>query len=91
MNKTELVEKIADSTDLTKTDVDRVVSSFVDVVTEALVAEDKVTLKGFGNFEVRKREARTGRNPQTGETIQIKASKAPAFKASTTLKKAINN
>lgn len=90
MNKTELVEAIAKNTELTKTDVDAVLTSFVEEVTKALVAGDKVTLKGFGNFEVRKRDARTGRNPQTGETIKIKASKAPAFKASSTLKAAIN-
>lgn len=90
MNKTELVEAIAHNTELTKTDVDNVLNSFVEEVTKALVAGDKVTLKGFGNFEVRSREARTGRNPQTGETIKIKASKAPAFKASSTLKKEIN-
>ena len=77
MNKTELVEAIASSTELTKTDVDKVVT--------ALVA-----LKGFGNFEVRTRSERTGRNPRTGETMTIAASKAPAFKASSALKKAVN-
>lgn len=90
MNKAELIEAIASRTELTKTDVDKVVSSLVDVITEALAKGDKVSLKGFGNFEVRQREARTGRNPQTGETMEIAASKAPAFKASTALKKAVN-
>lgn len=90
MNKAELIEAIASKTELTKTDVDKVVSSLVDVITEALAKGDKVSLKGFGNFEVRQREARTGRNPQTGETMEIAASKAPAFKASTALKKAVN-
>ena len=82
MNKTELVEAIASSTELTKTDVDKVVT--------ALVEGDKVSLKGFGNFEVRTRSERTGRNPRTGETMTIAASKAPAFKASSALKKAVN-
>ena len=84
MNKTELVEAIASSTELTKTDVDKVVTALVDVVTDALAKGDKVSLKGFGNFEVRTRSERTGRNPRTGE------SKAPAFKASSALKKAVN-
>ena len=83
MNKTELVEAIASSTELTKTDL-------VEVVTDALAKGDKVSLKGFGNFEVRTRSERTGRNPRTGETMTIAASKAPAFKASSALKKAVN-
>ena len=81
MNKTELVEAIASSTEMTKTDVDKVVTAFVDVVTEALVKGDKVSLKGFGNFEVRERGERTGRNPRTGETMTIAASKAPDRKS----------
>ena len=83
MNKTELVEAIASSTEMT-------VTAFVDVVTEALVKGDKVSLKGFGNFEVRERGERTGRNPRTGETMTIAASKAPAFKSSSALKNAVN-
>jgi len=90
MNKTELIEAIASKTEMTKTDVDKVVSSLVEVVTDALANGDKVSLKGFGNFEVRNRDARTGRNPRTGETMEIAASKAPAFKASSALKKAVN-
>ena len=90
MNKTELVEAIASSTEMTKTDVDKVVTAFVDVVTEALVKGDKVSLKGFGNFEVRERGERTGRNPRTGETMTIAASKAPEFKYSSALKNAVN-
>ena len=90
MNKTELVEAIASSTEMTKTDVDKVVTAFVDVVTEALVKGDKVSLKGFGNFEVRERGERTGRNPRTGETMTIAASKATAFKSSSALKNAVN-
>ena len=90
MNKTELVEAIASSTEMTKTDVDKVVTAFVDVVTEALVKGDKVSLKGFGNFEVRERGERTGRNPRTGETMTIAASKAPAFKSKKKKKNAVN-
>ena len=90
MNKTELVEAIASSTELTKTDVDKVVTALVEVVTDALAKGDKVSLKGFGNFEVRTRSERTGRNPRTGETMTIDSSKAPAFKASSALKKAVN-
>ena len=90
MNKTELVEAIASSTELTKTDVDKVVTALVEVVTDALAKGDKVSLKGFVNFEVRTRSERTGRNPRTGETMTIAASKAPAFKASSALKKAVN-
>ena len=90
MNKTELVEAIASSTEMTKTDVDKVISSFVEVVTDALTKGDKVSLKGFGNFEVRTRGERTGRNPRTGEIMTIATSKAPAFKASSALKKAVN-
>ena len=67
---------------LEKTDVDKVITSFIEVVTDALVKGEKVSLKGFGNFEIRERGERTGRNPRTGETMTIAASKAPAFKAS---------
>lgn len=90
MNKAELIEAIASSTEMTKTDVDKVITSFVDVVTDALTKGEKVSLKGFGNFEVRERGERTGRNPRTGETMEIAASKVPAFKASSTLKNIIN-
>lgn len=90
MTKNELVEAIASKTELTKTDVDKVITSFADVITDALVKGDKVSLKGFGNFEVRTRSERTGRNPRTGETMTIAASKSPAFKASSALKKAVN-
>ena len=93
MNKTELVEAIASSTELTKTDVDKVVTALVEVVTDALAKGDKVSLKGFGNFEVRTRSERTGRNPRTGETMTILSSKAPAFKSKFCIKKKllINN
>ena len=90
MNKTELIESIATKTEMTKTDVDKVVTALVDVVTEALANGDKVSLKGFGNFEVRTRSGRMGRNPKTGEVMEISASKVPAFKESSTLKNAVN-
>lgn len=90
MNKNELVEKVAASSGLTKSQADGAVSAVVEALTEALKAGDKVTLKGFGTFEVRSRNARMGRNPRTNETMEIKASKAPAFKASSTLKKVVN-
>ena len=90
MNKTELIEAIASRTDMTKTDVDKVISSLVDVITDALADGDKVSLKGFGIFEVRARDARICINPRTGETMEIAASKVPAFKASSALKKVVN-
>lgn len=90
MNKTELVEKVATSAGLTKAQADAAVNAFVETLTDVLKAGDKITLKGFGTFEVRQREARTGRNPRTGETMTIAASKAPAFKASSALKKVVN-
>lgn len=90
MNKNELVEAIASNTELTKTDVDKVINALTDVVTETLAKGDKVSIKGFGNFEVRTRSERTGRNPRTGETMTIAASKVPAFKSSSALKKAVN-
>ena len=90
MNKNELVEAIALSTEITKTDVDKVVTSLTEVITDELEKGDSVSLKGFGTFEVRRRSERTGRNPRTGETLVIPASKVPAFKVSSALKKAVN-
>ena len=90
MNKTELVEKVAESAGLTKTQAEAAINAFVETITDGLKAGDKITLKGFGTFEVRQREAREGRNPRTGETMTIAASKAPAFKASSALKTVIN-
>ena len=90
MNKNELVEAIALSTEITKTDVDKVVTSLTEVITDELEKGDSVSLKGFGTFEVRSRSERTGRNPRTGETLVIPASKLPAFKVSSALKKAVN-
>ncbi len=89
MNKTELVEAVAKSSGLSKVDANKAVDAVFDSVTNALVAGDKVTLIGFGTFETRERAARTGRNPRTGEELQIAASKTPAFKAGKKLKDAV--
>ena len=91
MNKAELIAAVAAKTGDTKKGVEASVNAFVDVVTEALVNGDKVQLVGFGSFEVRKRAARKGRNPQTKEEIKIPASKAPVFKAGKALKEKVNN
>ena len=90
MNKAELIAAIAAKTGDTKKGAEASVNAFVDVVTEALTEGDKVQLVGFGSFEVRKRAARKGRNPQTKEEIKIPASKAPVFKAGKALKDAVN-
>ena len=89
MNKTELIAAVAEKTGLTKKDAERVINATVETITASLVKGDKVAVSGFGNFEVKNREARTGRNPQTGETIQIAATRTPAFKASKALKDSI--
>ena len=91
MNKAELIAAIAAKTGDTKKSAEETLNAFVDVVTEALVKGDKVQLVGFGSFEVRKRAARKGRNPQTKEEIKIPASKAPVFKAGKALKDLVNN
>lgn len=90
MNKSDLIAAIAAKTGETKKDAEATLNAFVDVVTETLVKEDKVQLVGFGSFEVRKRAARKGRNPQTKEEIKIPASKAPVFKAGKALKDLVN-
>ncbi len=89
MNKTEIIAAAAANAGVSKKDAERVVNAAIDAITAALVAGDKVQVAGFGIFEVKHREARTGRNPATKETIQIPASKVPAFKASKTLKDAV--
>ncbi len=89
MNKTEIIAAAAANAGVSKKDAERVVNAAIDAVTAALVAGDKVQVAGFGIFEVKHREARTGRNPATKQTIQIPASKVPAFKASKTLKDAV--
>ena len=92
MNKTEMIDAVAETAGLSKADSGRAVDAFVDAVMNTLKKndEDSVTLVGFGTFLVRKRAARTGRNPQTGEKIKIKASKTPAFKAGKAFKDALN-
>jgi DNA-binding protein HU-beta len=90
MNKSELIDAIADKGGLSKADAGRAVDALVKSVTRALKKGDTVSLVGFGTFSVRKRAARTGRNPRTGEAIKIKASKNPAFKAGKALKDAVN-
>mgnify|MGYP001462351496 CR=1 FL=1 len=91
MNKTELIAKVAEATDMTKKEATQSVEAILSVITEALRSGDKVQLIGFGNFEVRDRAARKGRNPQTGEEIEIPASKVPAFRPGKQLKAAVNN
>ena len=90
MNKTELVAAVGERAEISKKDSEKALKAFVDVVTEQLKADDKVQLVGFGTFEVSKRAAREGRNPQTGKTMKIAACKAPKFKAGKALKDAIN-
>jgi len=90
MNKTDLVNVVANATEMTKKDVDAVISATVKAITDALKTGDKVQLIGFGTFEVKSAAAREGRNPKTGETIKIPASKKPAFSASKALKDEVN-
>ena len=89
MNKTELVAAIAEKAGISKKDADAAVAAFVATVTDAMKAGDKVALVGFGTFEAKNRAASTGVNPKTKETIQIPASKVPAFKAGQALKNAV--
>ncbi|NVK25301.1 MAG: DNA-binding protein HU-beta [Gammaproteobacteria bacterium] len=90
MNKSQLVEKIAEGADISKASAGRALDSFIEAVTASLKDGDSVALVGFGTFTVRDRAARTGRNPQTGATIEIAAAKVPAFKAGKALKDACN-
>ncbi|MCK5771592.1 HU family DNA-binding protein [Algiphilus sp.] len=90
MNKSELIDAVAASADLSKADAGRAIDATIESLTKALKKGDKVSLVGFGTFEVRERAARTGRNPKTGATLKIKASKTPAFKAGKALKDAVN-
>mgnify|MGYP000943993942 FL=1 len=90
MNKTELVAAIAEQADLSKKDAEAALKAFTDVVSKSLKKGEKIQLVGFGTFEVSKRSTRTGRNPQTGKTMKIAASKAPKFKAGKALKDAVN-
>ena len=86
MNKTELIASVSQSAGLTKKDTERVINAALDAVTASLAAGEKVQLSGFGTFEVKAREARSGRNPHTKEAIEIPATNVPVFKASKTLK-----
>lgn len=90
MNKSEFVSAVAEAAELSKADAARAIEGMIEVVRKTLKSGADVALVGFGTFTVRKRAARTGRNPQTGATIRIKASKAPAFKAGKALKDALN-
>lgn len=90
MNKAELIESIANAADLSKASAGRALDATIESITKALKKGDTVTLVGFGTFSVRKRAARMGRNPRTGEEIKIKASKVPGFKSGKALKDAIN-
>jgi DNA-binding protein HU-beta len=89
MNKTDLINAVAEQTELSKKDATKAVEAVFDSVMDSLKKGEKVQLIGFGNFEVRDRAARKGRNPQTGEEIQIPASKVPAFKPGKALKDAV--
>ncbi len=89
MNKSEFVGEVAEASGLTKADAERAVDAVFKVVKDALKAGDSISLVGFGTFVVRERAARTGRNPRTGDTLKIKASKVPAFKAGKALKDAL--
>ena len=90
MNKTELVAAMADKAGLSKKDAEKALKAFTETVSAQLKKGDKIQLVGFGTFEVTKRAAREGRNPQTGKAMKIKASKAPKFKAGKALKDMIN-
>ena len=90
MNKTELIETVAEGADISKAAATRAVDTVIDSISGTLAKSEQVTLVGFGTFLVRDRAARTGRNPQTGAPIEIKAAKVPAFKAGKALKDAVN-
>lgn len=90
MNKSQLIDAVASKSGLTKADTEKSFKAFVEAISEEMGKGESITLIGFGTFLVRDRKARTGRNPRTGETIQIKASKIPAFKAGKALKDAVN-
>ncbi|MFO7245673.1 MAG: HU family DNA-binding protein [Thermaerobacter sp.] len=89
MNKAELINRVAEKTGLTKKDTEKAVNAVVETIEQALANGEKVSLVGFGTFEVRSRKARTGRNPQTGATIEIPASRVPAFRPGKALKERV--
>lgn len=90
MNKSDLIDAIASAADINKSDAGRALDAVIDSITDTLKKGDQVSLVGFGTFSVKHRAAREGRNPQTGQTIQIKASNVPGFKAGKALKDAVN-
>jgi DNA-binding protein HU-beta len=90
MNKAELIDSVADAASLSKADAGRAVDAVVDAITSALKTGQQVSVVGFGTFSVKHRAARSGRNPRTGETIQIDASNVPGFKAGKALRDAVN-
>jgi len=90
VNKTELIDRIAESADISKASAGRALDAALEAITDSLKQADPVALVGFGTFTVRERAARTGRNPQTGQPIQIAAAKVPAFKPGKALKEALN-
>lgn len=89
MNKTMFIAKVAEKSGLDRKNADKAVEAVIETICEALKEDDKVQIMGFGTFEVKSRAARTGRNPSTGETIEIPASKMPVFKAGKTLKELV--
>ena len=89
MNKTELIAAVAEKSGMTKKDAEKAIVALTEVVTETLAAGEKVQIVGFGGFEVRNRPARVARNPRTGETMQVAATKLPVFKAAKALKDAV--
>ncbi len=91
MNRKELIDVLAEKTDSSKADTERALGALLEVISDTLQKGDSISLVGFGSFEVRKRAARTGRNPKTGEELKIKASSVPAFKPGATLKAAVNS
>ncbi len=90
MNKAELIEVVAESADISKADATRAVDAVTQAIADTLKKDDQVSIVGFGTFSLRKRAARSGRNPRTGETIQIPASNVPGFKPGKALKDAVN-
>jgi len=91
VNKAELISSVVEKTDLTKKDAEKALAAVLDTISEALAQGDKVQLVGFGTFETRERAARKGRNPQTGEEIDIKATRVPVFKAGKALRESVGN
>ncbi|MGU9978046.1 MAG: HU family DNA-binding protein [Candidatus Oxydemutatoraceae bacterium WSBS_2016_MAG_OTU14] len=91
MNKSQMIERIADSTSMSKADSNRALEAIIKIIKDSLKSGEQVTIVGFGTFLARDRKARAGRNPRTGETIQISASKVPAFKPGKALKDEVNS